>query len=222
MGLLKKIFGKKAAKEPPPRQFPQIATSKEANDWLAKAVRGNDLPLAEWALKAMASPNILIDCGLHDGGYSRAQEMPLLTYAVTTAHLPMVNLLLQYGAEVDRRYQGATPLMNAVCIGETPIVRALLDAGADLRLLCERICPLDMARQRQFLDIIKMLEDEPQHRKNVVEAARREHAEAEARRLAEIEKAKQEALNPKAETKEAIAVMKPISLKSRSRESLPR
>lgn len=223
MGLWKKIFGKEAAKAPEtipqPRQFPQIATSKQANEWLVNAVLHNDLPLVEWALKATGSANLCVDRGGYwDNGRYYPKNVPLLHDAVAQANLPLVQLLLQHGAAIDSRYQEKTPLMHAVLGGETFIVRALLDANANFELLCDRVSTLAMARQKQYADIIKMIEDEPRRRKEAIETAHRERAEAEARRLADIERQKamekEEREDPRPETKDIIKVMKPLALKS--------
>lgn len=206
-----KIFGGASRKEDAP--VVQEITSREANDILAAACQKGDLRRAEYALKQSASPNLFCDRGYFSNGYWQTGLVPMLWDAAHKNNPPMAQLLLKYGAEVDRAYSGTTPLTVAVLQGRTPIVRMLLDAGATLDSRYEGQSLLGVAKEKQYADVIKMLEDEQGRRAAVAEAARQVRAEEEEKRAAQIAAAAERAANPVPETDQAIQVMKPLSLK---------
>ena len=181
---------------------------------LVAAVEANDVQKAESALKASGSANLT--CKYHyfymahyDSGprkINQADDVSLLWLATLKANEPLVRLLLSYGANVDAKYQGRTPLVHAVAEGATPMVRALLDGGASLKGEY-RSSPIEVARDKQYADIIKMLYAEPERRNQV-------QLEAERARLEAVEAARRRAENPlEPVTDNEIAVMKPLTLK---------
>ena len=189
-------------------------TSREANELLVAAVEANNIQKAEVALKARGSANLRCKYRYHyfahyDNGPRRidqVDDVSLLWLATLKANEPLVRLLLSHGAEVDPKYQGRTPLVHAVAEGATPMVRALLDGGASLKGEY-RSSPIEVARDRQYADIIDMLYAEPARREQLKLDAQRARQEAavEARRRAE---------NPtEPVTDNEVAVMKPLTLK---------
>lgn len=93
----------------------------EENALLVAAVEGR-VKIAELLLKAGANPN---HCDLQ--GYT-----PLMG-AVCAASEPLVNMLIEAGANIHARSQksGATALHDAAAGRHASIVRILLEAGAD-------------------------------------------------------------------------------------------
>lgn len=192
-------------------------TSKQANELLLKAVRKRNVKMAARALTAGASPNL--KCDWPDGGYR-----PILLDMVLKDDLPMVQLLIRHGAALEETYEKMRPLLHAVIAGHTPIVRALLDAGADYQAWhCGRTAE-SFANQYQYADIAKMLKDEPGRRSQIAADAARAKQEAEAARLAAVEKEKLEAAAraaaPPDQTTQVIEVMKPLTFKTAKRKGL--
>ncbi len=219
-------FGRKDETVPPEPPVPQM-TSRQANEMLVQAVEANDIKKATIALKATGSANltckyrhmvtIRYDYGPRQ--YEQADEVALLWHAVLKDNEPLVRLLMSYGAKVDPKYSGRTPLMHAVLEGATQMVRTLLDGGAALR---EDDYPhytaLDHATKKQYADIIQMLREEPARRERVKQEAARaaQEAKAAAERAAREaeEKARHRAENPtEPVTDNEVVVMKRLSLK---------
>lgn len=86
----------------------------------AVAIQGNK-PMLDACLKAGGDPN-----GTDTGGGTP------LYYAVKTKCLDCVDMLLKQGAKVDTTVLSQTPFQEACFIGYLPIVKRLLDAGADI------------------------------------------------------------------------------------------
>ncbi|MEZ0225205.1 MAG: ankyrin repeat domain-containing protein, partial [Alphaproteobacteria bacterium] len=155
-------FGRAPAPPPSPPPSPPPMTSRQANEMLVSAVEANDLEKAEIALKASGSANLTCQhryyfTAHYDSGPRKCEqvdEVSLLWLATIRANEPMVRLLLSYGAAVDAKYHGRAPLMHAVAEGATPMVRALLDGGASLRGEYSNGWPIDVARNKQYADII--------------------------------------------------------------------
>lgn len=196
----------------------QTITSREANDILAAACQKGDLRRAEYALKQSASPNIYCDRGGYSGGYWQRHGVPVLWDAAHTNNPPMVRLLLKHGAQVDVVEDGTTPLTIAVIQGRTPIVRMLLDAGASPEMYYYGDNLLDVAKRKQYADVIKILEDEPGRHMAIAEDARQRRAEEDAKQAAALAAAQERAANPPAETDQTIKVMKPLSLKGAAKK----
>ena len=221
MGLFK-IFGK-ASQRGTPATAPM--TSRQANELLQKAVLEGDIGTAAYAIQATGSPNLDIDRGKwmygdFGGDYWSARLVPMLWDAVQRDNGPLADVLLQGGANVDKVYDGMTPLMHAVIEGKTPLVRMLLDAGARMDIWYDSRTPLDWAKTKQYADVTKMLQAEPARREASLADAVRLKAEEDARLAAEAERAQQEAeeralraANGPVQTVETIKVMKPLALK---------
>ena len=77
-------------------------------------------------LNAGANPNVSVQT-LHAG------EITLLSWAVLSRNLIVVQSLLKAGAEANPRTRdGSTPLMMAVNFGSVPMIKTLLAGGADV------------------------------------------------------------------------------------------
>lgn len=73
-------------------------------------------------------------------------EESALHYAVTNNDIEFVELLIDYGAEVDKKNkQGCTPLIRAIQRKSLPVAQLLLDHGADINLKCGKLHPLGEA-----------------------------------------------------------------------------
>lgn len=88
---------------------------------------------------------------------------------LATAHdrEDVVELLLEYGADVNARSDGGwTPFHNACDQGCEKIVRVLLDAGADFNSqLLNGMTPLHLAAQTGHTDVVKCLLEQPSLRR---------------------------------------------------------
>jgi uncharacterized protein len=93
---------------------------------LIEAVKDNDLDKARQLLDAGADVNV------RDG--TALEFTPLLWAAMTYEAEPMVELLLERGADVNvhAKHEGVTPLMWATQHGRTGNVRLLLQKNPDL------------------------------------------------------------------------------------------
>ena len=98
-----------------------------ANDYgvtpLTLACQNGSAAMVATLLKAGADPNVVQWTG----------ETPLITCA-RTGDVQAVKLLLSAGADVDvtEERQGHTALMRAVAGKHSPVVQALIEAGADV------------------------------------------------------------------------------------------
>jgi ankyrin repeat protein len=64
---------------------------------------------------------------VHQGG-----DGPLMRSALDTARIPVMELLIRHGADVNARWHGSYPIVCAPCEGPHPgVLRFLLDRGAD-------------------------------------------------------------------------------------------
>jgi ankyrin repeat protein len=89
----------------------------------------------------LAMARWLIENGsdIHQGG-----ESPLIR-ALTETTLPMAELLVAHGANVDARYDGTYPIiMFSLELYDPPILRWMLDHGADLHEAAKYCCPIEM------------------------------------------------------------------------------
>jgi uncharacterized protein len=90
---------------------------------LYEAVLMNDIGLARARLDEGADPNA--NRGTYHG--------PLLTLAAVRGYLTMVEILLDFGADIEATDDlGQTPLICAARSGRTEVVSLLLDRGADI------------------------------------------------------------------------------------------
>ena len=77
-------------------------------------------------LNAGANPNVSVQT-------PHAGEITLLSWAVLSRNLMVVQSLVKAGAEVNPRTRdGSTPLMMAVNFGSVPMIKTLLAGGADV------------------------------------------------------------------------------------------
>ncbi|MEZ0223016.1 MAG: ankyrin repeat domain-containing protein [Alphaproteobacteria bacterium] len=199
-----------------------LPTTAELNKRLQDSLKANFLVVAEEALRKGAHPEIPSTQRLYD------YNPPLLMYATRNADEPVIRLLLQYGANPDSEEysQGITPLNEAIQMGNSRIVRMLLDAGARLDQRDMRstwaVSGAEIARKKFFTDIVKMLEEEPARRREVQQQAARKAAEevaAKAEKEAELQRQAEEMLANPAATTAPITVGKPLTLKTAKRPS---
>jgi hypothetical protein len=82
-----------------------------------------------------------------------------LYVASESSHLPVVQALLQAGADVDKgRDDGSTPLYVASWKGHLPVVHALLQGGADVdKAKDDGVTPLIIASQFGHTNIVRLL-----------------------------------------------------------------
>lgn len=102
--------------------------------------------------------------------------------AASGGHTDIVNLLINFGAHVDRRGESAnTPLMHAVVAGSIDTVKSLLNAGADVNATGRNYdTPLIKAVFHQRTDITKLLLSAPGinlHAKNIDDRTAAEEAD---------------------------------------------
>jgi ankyrin repeat protein len=107
----------------------------------------NNTEIIKALIKSGAELNILSDCGMSTPLYQ----------AVFNNNLEVVNLLIEYGADVNmtKRYNEC-PLSNAAQFGYLPIVRTLINHGANVNNLESRLetSPLYLATQNNHLDVV--------------------------------------------------------------------
>ena len=205
-------------------------TTRELNEQLLAAINKGRPRTADALLKLGASPDAQLS---YKHGYT-TYYYPLLTELVRKNDVAMASLLIAYKADLSKQdtHSGHTPLHEAAIHGRTPLVRQMLDAGADPEVYTSvhseenveylrGVTALQIARKYAWTDIVGMLEKEPARREAAAEAAEaarllalaeKQKADEEAARLAEQQR--QEALTaPKTDTGQDIQVSKPIRLK---------
>ena len=93
---------------------------------LTHACTTNNSAMAELLLKHGADPNLLDD----------PDQCSPLVQACHPKGLPVMKLLLAYGADVNSSLPGYGTALNCACqIGSLDMARLLLDAGADVNLV---------------------------------------------------------------------------------------
>lgn len=110
-------------------------------------------------LGATDAARVLIERGARVGvRFARINQTPLHS-AATRGFVPMIQLLLENGAEVDARDSaGFTPLINAAEQGRTLAIRALVVAGANVNAANSvRHTPLWLSASRGHLDSVAYL-----------------------------------------------------------------
>ena len=187
--------------------------------------------MAEQALKAGACPDLMMETGRHHGDYGYGvtiYQSPLLVLAAQNNMNGFAQILLDHGAkrEVTGTPRNWTALHHAADNGNTPLVRMLLDAGANPgpQHYGE---PYGIAQQKQYTDIAEMIKAEPARREAAKAAAyeafmrqRRETEEAakELKRQAAAQAADVAAKAPSVtQTGQSITVMEPLKIKKTSR-----
>ena len=116
---------------------------------LSQACTNSSPALVHALLKAGAKPNLAIDTG----------ETPLMTCA-KTGNVEAVKLLIEYGAAVDAKEpaQNQTALMWAAAERHTDVVKALIDAHADLTAASKQgFTAIHFAARIGDLDTVKLL-----------------------------------------------------------------
>lgn len=206
-------------------------TTKDANARLLRAYKSGGLEMAEQALKAGACPDLMMETGRYHGGYGYGTTIynsPLLVLAAQHGMKGFAEVLLKHGAKTeatDNRYNW-TALYFAADRGDTPLVRLLLDAGANPGQPYHDT-PYGIARNKQYTDIAEMIKNEPAKREAdkaaAVEARRLKLREAEeqAKELKRQTAAQAAAVAAKApsvtQTGQSITVMEPLKIKKPSR-----
>ena len=143
------------SKQKTPEQILKQSQLKEFNKYI---LEGTVVPklgqiLDKWEREGY-DMNILLNMTIE-------RTMTALHFAVDTANLEMINFLLDRGFDINNQKNSLsnTPLHIAVKKGLTDIVYVLLEKGANTELKnINGNTPLDLAREKQFSRIIKLLE----------------------------------------------------------------
>ncbi|KAI4343449.1 hypothetical protein L6164_010794 [Bauhinia variegata] len=133
-----------------------LLQEQTSHDHSSNAIAGNSL---DWSSTGY----------LNLGGTKEGQAMDdldgctLLHLACETADIGMLELLLQYGANINATdLRGQTPLHRCILKGRTTFARLLLSRGADPRAVDEEgRTPIDLAVQSNFEDseVLALLSD---------------------------------------------------------------
>jgi ankyrin repeat protein len=87
-----------------------------------------------------------------------AHGIPLLFYPALTGDIPIAELLLSHGAEINAGAGGNTPLHAAAMVGHPDLVRWLLDHGADPRAgNYDDKTPQEVAQQNGHEEVASLL-----------------------------------------------------------------
>ena len=85
------------------------------------------------------------------------EEATPLHAACANSHIPVVELLVDHGADIEKTNESsATPLIAAVRANDLSVIRLLLDAGADVNHAVD-VTPLSEAAKKCELNIVKEL-----------------------------------------------------------------
>ena len=85
------------------------------------------------------------------------EEATPLHAACANSHIPVVELLVDHGADIEKTNESsATPLIAAVRANDLSVIRSLLDAGADVNHAVD-VTPLSEAAEKCELNIVKEL-----------------------------------------------------------------
>lgn len=123
----------------------------EFREFILLAVHGN------WTkrLKQLVEDGHDINC------VSGRIEAPLLTIAIINGFYDIAKILVEAGADVNKKNNvGTTPLMEAAIRGETECAKLLIDAGADVGL-CDKngFTALELAKMhRAGEEMVRLLE----------------------------------------------------------------
>ena len=89
--------------------------------------------------------------------YIPYEEATPLHAACANGHLPVVRLLVDYGADIEKTNESsATPLIAAVRANDLSVICSLLDAGADVNHAVD-VTPLSEAAEKCELEIVEEL-----------------------------------------------------------------
>lgn len=143
--------------------FPPCKRNKKEDDEIIKkmviAADIGDRETVMELLKSGTNPNAPL---LHHPQFNGA--MAPLHVAARSGHLNICRLLVENGADVNvLSAENWTPLYYATNTGNTDIVEYFLARGADktIRDSYHNRTPLDVAKYRQFHDIVKLLGGDP-------------------------------------------------------------
>lgn len=131
--------------------------------WISSVSKSASAALC--TLRNVYNPNIKVSRLLLLGGASPDFQTnfmgnaPILCIAANEGIVPMVNLLLEFGADVERtNSQGCTPLILAAIKGHCDVVRQLVSAGSCLgQTDTQQRCALVHAAMNGNLQIVKYL-----------------------------------------------------------------
>jgi len=75
-----------------------------------------------------------IDDGNDINGNYADKQFTLLHYAIRHGKMPVINIILEKGADINKLYEDKTPLMYAIKHNRPRVVRYLLQRGADINV----------------------------------------------------------------------------------------
>ena len=77
--------------------------------------------------------------------------------AIEQGHYEVVVVLVQAGANVNKEFNGMSPLYRAAELGHPEIVELLVQAGADRALSYQNLTPLLVAVQKGHMHVVQLL-----------------------------------------------------------------
>ena len=123
---------------------------------LMLACKHGDTTLVELLLASGVDPSVSgtkSECYL----FIRYEKATPLHAACANSHLPVVQLLLDHGADIEKTNESsATPLIAAVRANDLSVICSLLDAGADVNHAVD-VTPLSEAAGKCGLEIVEEL-----------------------------------------------------------------
>lgn len=128
------------------------ASKSQANSDMFKAIKYADVDDLCEAVKNGADVNAI--------NWGETGKLTPLTFACTHKEFKIIRLLIEFGANVNKRdKKGDTPLASACCEGSEDIVDFLIKSGADVNTVVDTRGPLYYACLYGHADVVRLLLD---------------------------------------------------------------